>query len=47
MLPCLLTSMARATALLVVPPEREVIEDGETVNALLLDDAFASDSFLA
>lgn len=34
----LLSSMARANALLVIPPERARIEAGETVNALLLRD---------
>lgn len=35
----LLTSMARANALLVVPPERETIRAGELARALLLGDA--------
>ena len=34
----LLTSMARANALLVVPPERPVVAAGEAVSALLLGD---------
>jgi molybdopterin molybdotransferase len=44
----LLTSMARANALLVVPPERQVVHAGETLRALLLgDDAISSDVFEA
>jgi molybdopterin molybdotransferase len=35
----LLTSMARANALLVVPPDRTVVRAGETVRALLLGDS--------
>jgi molybdopterin molybdotransferase len=38
----LLTSMARANALVVVPPERETIRAGETAHALLLGDAALS-----
>ncbi len=39
----LLTSMARANALLVVPPEREVVHAGDTLRALLLGgDALSS-----
>ena len=38
----LLTSMARANALLVVPPERQNVKAGETVQALILDDDFWS-----
>jgi molybdopterin molybdotransferase len=42
----ILTSMARANALLIVPEERQRCEAGETVNALLLtDDAALSDTF--
>jgi len=42
----LLTSMARANALLVIPPEREHIEPGELARAILLgDDAATSDRF--
>jgi molybdopterin molybdotransferase len=42
----LLTSMARANALLVVPPERHVVRAGETLRAILLgDDALSSDAF--
>jgi molybdopterin molybdotransferase len=44
----LLTSMARANALLVVPPERQVVRAGETLRAILLgDDALSSDVFQA
>lgn len=44
----LLTSMARANALLVVPPERQIVRAGETVQAILLgDDALSSDVFEA
>ena len=44
----LLTSMARANALLVVPPERQLVRAGETLPALLLgDDALSSDVFEA
>jgi molybdopterin molybdotransferase len=43
----LLTSMSRGNALLVVPPERDVIAPGEFVDAMLLDGALASDIFLA
>jgi molybdopterin molybdotransferase len=40
----LLTSMARANALLVVPPERQVVHAGEMLRAILLgDDALSSD----
>ena len=43
-----LTSMARANALLVVPPERHVVRAGETLRAILLgDDALSSDTFQA
>jgi molybdopterin molybdotransferase len=42
----LLTSMARANALVVVPPERATVRAGETVRALLLgEQALASDVF--
>jgi molybdopterin molybdotransferase len=42
----LLTSMARANALLVIPPERQQIEPGELARAILLgDDAATSDRF--
>ncbi len=42
----LLTSMARANALIVVPPERTMITPGERVSVLLLgDSALASDRF--
>ncbi|HVX38826.1 MAG TPA: gephyrin-like molybdotransferase Glp [Gemmatimonadaceae bacterium] len=42
----LLTSMARANALLVVPPERQTVSAGETLSALLLgDDALLSTEF--
>jgi molybdopterin molybdotransferase len=44
----LLTSMARANALLVVPPERQVVSAGETLRAILLgEDALSSDTFEA
>jgi molybdopterin molybdotransferase len=44
----LLTSMARANALLVVPAERQVVRAGETLRAILLgDDALSSDVFEA
>jgi molybdopterin molybdotransferase len=44
----LLTSMARANALLVVPPERQLVRAGETLRAILLgDDALSSDVFEA
>lgn len=44
----LLTSMARANALLVVPPERQVVRAGETLRAILLgEDALSSDVFEA
>jgi molybdopterin molybdotransferase len=44
----LLTSMARANALLVVPPERQVVRAGETLPAILVgDDALSSDAFEA
>ena len=44
----LLTSMARANALLVVPPERQLVRAGETLRAMLLgDDALSSDAFEA
>lgn len=43
----LLTSMARANALLVVPPAREVVGAGETVSALWLDDAAESSETLS
>ncbi len=40
----LLTSMARANALLIVPPERQIVRAGETLRAMLLgDDALSSD----
>jgi molybdopterin molybdotransferase len=42
----LLTSMSRANALLIVPPERDVVDAGESLDALLLDGALASDAFL-
>lgn len=35
----ILTSMARADALLIVPEEREAVEPGESLEAILLDDA--------
>ena len=42
----ILTSMARANALLVVPEDRPRCEAGEVVNALLVgDDASLSESF--
>lgn len=42
----LLTSMGRANALLIVPPDRAVVPAGETLRALLLgESALASDSF--
>ena len=42
----LLTSMARANALLVVPPERQIVSAGETLRAILLgEDALSSDTF--
>jgi molybdopterin molybdotransferase len=42
----LLTSMARANALVVVPPDRMVVEAGETLSALLLgDEGLMSSSF--
>jgi molybdopterin molybdotransferase len=34
----LLTSMARANALIVVPPDRPLVRPGETLGALLLGD---------
>src|SRR5205823_6009410 len=41
----ILTSMARANALLIVPPDRPVVTAGETVRALLLtDEALAADT---
>lgn len=44
----LLTSMARANALLVVPAERQFVRAGETLPAMLLgDDALSSDVFEA
>lgn len=44
----LLTSMARANALLVVPAERQFVRAGETLRAILLgDDALSSDVFEA
>jgi molybdopterin molybdotransferase len=44
----LLTSMAKANALLVVPPERQLVHAGETLRAILLgDDALSSDVFEA
>jgi len=44
----LLTSMARANALLVIPPERQVVSAGETLRAILLgEDALSSDTFEA
>ncbi len=42
----LLTSMARANALLVVPPERMTVQRGETLRALLLgENGYASPTF--
>ena len=41
----LLTSMARANALLIVPPERQVIRAGETLRALPLSEAGYSATF--
>jgi molybdopterin molybdotransferase len=42
----LLTSMARANALLVVPPDRQTVARGETLRALLLGEAgYASATF--
>jgi len=42
----LLTSMSRANALLVVPPERESIRAGETARAILFGEgALSSDVF--
>jgi len=38
----LLTSMARANALLVVPADRTVVAAGETVHALLLSEDASS-----
>ena len=38
----LLTSMARANALIVIPPERTAVRAGETVRVLLLGDATLS-----
>src|SRR6185437_13333213 len=38
----LLTSMARANALLIIPPERVTIRAGELAHALLLGDAALS-----
>ena len=35
----LLSSMARANALLVIPPDKAAVDQGETVAALLLDDS--------
>jgi molybdopterin molybdotransferase len=44
----LLSSMARANALLIVPPERQVVRAGETLPAILLgDDALSSNTFEA
>ena len=40
----LLTSMARANALLIIPPARQTVNAGETVQALILDDDFWSDA---
>jgi molybdopterin molybdotransferase len=34
----ILTSMTKANALLVVPEERQEVEEGETLKAILLDD---------
>jgi molybdopterin molybdotransferase len=42
----LLTSMARANALIVVPPERQVAEAGETIRAILLGDSGVSSATL-
>jgi len=42
----LLTSMSRANALLVVPPERMTVQRGETLRALLLgENGYASSTF--
>jgi len=42
----LLTSMGRANALLIVPPDRSVVPAGATLRALLLGEhALASDVF--
>ena len=43
----LLTSMSRANALLVVPPERAVIHRGESVSAILLGDGALTSERLA
>lgn len=43
----LLTSMARANALLVVPPSREVVTAGETLSALWLGDSGQSSETLS
>jgi molybdopterin molybdotransferase len=43
----LLTSMARANALLVVPPERMVVQAGETARAILLGEPALSSDVLA
>jgi molybdopterin molybdotransferase len=42
----LLTSMARANALLVIPPERMIVAAGETIRALLINDDGASSDTL-
>jgi molybdopterin molybdotransferase len=34
----ILTSMANANALLIVPEDRQEVEEGETLNAMLLDE---------
>jgi molybdopterin molybdotransferase len=42
----LLTSMSRANALVIVPPERPVVRAGESLRALLIgDSALMSDTF--
>ena len=40
----LLTSMSRANALIVVPPDRGVVEVGDIIRALPLDGAFDSET---
>jgi hypothetical protein len=42
----LLTSMARANALLIVPPTREIVGAGESLSALWLDDTAESSAAL-
>jgi molybdopterin biosynthesis enzyme len=42
----LLTSMARADALLVVPPDRPTIRAGESARAMLLGDGALSSDML-